>query len=88
MLHTSVQATLLSWHSCSVRKRRKKAWDVAPLCLFWAIWKERNRKAFENVELSNQELKSSFLRNFLEWTKGLGLEPLSMIDFIDWLGWH
>ena len=32
--------------------------NVALLYLFWIIWKERNKKAFENVELSVQELKS------------------------------
>ena len=84
MLHTSVQATLLSWHNHSVGKRRKK--HVAPFCLFWTIRKERNRRAFQNVELLDQELKFSFLCNLLEWSKGgLGQES-SMINFIDWLG--
>ena len=84
VLHTLVQATLLSWHSRSVRKRKKKAWNVVTLCLFWIIWKERKRRAFHNVELSNKELKSSFVCNFLEWTKeDPGQESFSMIDFID-----
>ncbi|RVW76640.1 Valine--tRNA ligase [Vitis vinifera] len=26
-----------------VGKRRKKAWQMAPLCIFWSVWKERNR---------------------------------------------
>ena len=84
VLHTLVQATLLSWHSRSVRKRKKKAWNVVTLCLFWIIWKERKRRAFHNVELSNKELKFSFVFNFLEWTKeDPGQESFSMIDFID-----
>ena len=46
-----------------------------------------NRRAFDNVELLDQEVKFSFLCNFLEWTKGgLGQEFFSMIDFINWLG--
>ena len=65
MLNTSVQAMLLSWHSHSIGKRRKKAWNVASLCFFWTILKERNRRAFENVELLDQELKFSFLFNLL-----------------------
>ena len=55
-----VQATILSWHNHSVGKRRKKAWNVAPLSLFWIIWEESKRGAFENVELSDGELKFSF----------------------------
>ena len=86
MLHTSVQAALLSWHSQSIGKRRKKARNVAPLCLFWTIWKEGNRRAFDNVEPSDQELKFSFLCNFVKRTRGLGQESFSMIDFINWLG--
>ena len=27
-------------------KKRKKIWDVIPLCIFWTLWKERNRLAF------------------------------------------
>ena len=86
MLHSPVQAMPLSWHSHCIGKKIKKAWNVAPFCLFWAIWKERNRRAFEDAGLSNQELKFYFLCNFLEWTKGgLGFESSSMIDFINWL---
>ncbi|RVX03891.1 Ubiquitin-conjugating enzyme E2 36 [Vitis vinifera] len=33
-------------------KKRTKVWKAVPLCLFWAVWKERNRIAFENEELS------------------------------------
>ena len=89
VLHNSIQATLLSWHSRSVGKRRKKTWNVAPLCLLCTIWKERNKRAFENVELSNQEVKFSFMCNFLGWTKGgIGQESFSTVDFINWLGFQ
>ena len=46
------------------------AWIFFPLCLFWTIWKERNRRALNNVELLDQELKFHFMCNFLEWVKG------------------
>ena len=38
-------------------KKCRKAWMVAPLCIFWLVWKERNRVAFENEDLSIQRLK-------------------------------
>ena len=25
-------------------KRREKAWRAGPLCLMWALWKERNER--------------------------------------------
>ena len=58
-----------------------------PLCLFWTIWKERNRRSFENVELSVQRLKSLFLCSLFSWAN-LFIEHSSMsfADFINWLG--
>ena len=36
---------------------------------FYAIWKEKNRRSFENKELSNKRLKNVFLCNLLSKTK-------------------
>ena len=49
----SIKDSLLSWHSSFVGKKRKKMWNAAPLCLFWTLWNERNRKAFEDTELTD-----------------------------------
>ena len=57
-------APRLAWSFCW--KEVKESLEVAPLCLFWTVWKDRNIKAFENIELSEQELKFSFLCNFFE----------------------
>ena len=32
-----VKETLLGWHGAFVGKARKKAWQMAPLCIFWSI---------------------------------------------------
>ena len=32
----------------SVKKRKRLG--ILPLCLFWFIWRERNRKVFQNCE--------------------------------------
>lgn len=45
---SSVKDILLSWHVSFTENQWKKVWRAAPLCLFWTIWKERNRKVFEN----------------------------------------
>ena len=49
-------------------KKRRKVWKVAPLCLFWQVWKERNKIAFDNEELSIHRLKNSFVCNIWSWT--------------------
>ena len=45
---------LLCW------KEKKKAWNATPLCLFWTLWKERNRRIFEDTELADQAILRSF----------------------------
>ena len=57
----SVKETLLGWRDSFVGKKRKVVWQVGPLCLFWVIWKARNRIAFEDSVLSIQRLKASFV---------------------------
>ena len=64
-----------------------KTWRAAPLCLFWTVWKERNRIVFDNEALLIQRLKNSFVCNLFSWTKScLDGESRSLINFVDWLG--
>jgi hypothetical protein len=41
---------------------------MAPACLVWCIWKERNRHACEVTELSLPHLKFLFLRVLYDWS--------------------
>ena len=63
VLHSSMKGNLLGWHGSFVGKRREKAWKAAHLCLMWTLWKERNVRAFNDVERSDQAIKYSFLYN-------------------------
>ena len=44
VMPSSIKETILSWHDSFVGK---KAWNAAPLCLFWILWKEWNRRALK-----------------------------------------
>ncbi|RVX02427.1 hypothetical protein CK203_031165 [Vitis vinifera] len=57
--------TLLSWHGSFVGKKCKKVWRVAPLHIFWTVWKARNGLKFKDDVLSIQRLKYSFVFFFL-----------------------
>ena len=82
----SIKISLLSWHNSFVRKKRKKAWNATPLCLFCTLWKERNRRAFEDIELTDQAILQSFLYKFLDWIwVNVDSSSWSLLDFIDWL---
>ena len=87
VLSCLVRKTLLGWYGSLVSKKRKKVWKLTLLCLFWAVWKERNRIAFNNEEFSVHRLKNSFVCSFWSWTKlYIDVGPLPLIDFFDWLG--
>ena len=51
-----------AWH------RQIDVWKLAPHCLIWCIWRERNARSFEGCERSLLEIKSSFLHTLIEWS--------------------
>lgn len=66
VMSSSIKDVLLSWHRSFVGKKKKKPRRATPLCLFRTLWKERNRKAFENTKKVDQTIKRSFRYMFLE----------------------
>ena len=81
-----VKETLISWRGSFVGKKRKKIWKSVPLCIFWMVWKERNRLAFRGGVVNIQRLKSSFVCNLWNWAKVyLGEESFSLIGFLEWI---
>ena len=68
-------------------KKRKKNWMAAPLCLFWTLWRERNRVVFDNEVFNAQRIKSNFLRNLWNWANLYSVvNTNSFVDFLAWLG--
>ena len=86
MLPTTVKELLLGWNGTFVGKKRKGVWRASPLCLFWMVWKARNKVAFEEEELSIQRLKLSFVYFLWSETK-LPIKdgPPTLVDFVDWV---
>lgn len=55
--------------------------------LFWTLWKEKNKRPFENIEQLSQVIKSSFMCIFLDQVRVyIDDYSLTMIGFVDWLG--
>ena len=89
VLPFSVRQAFLSWQGAQVGKKRKKVWKVVPLCLFWTIWCERNRVAFDNEAFSVYRLKSSFICNFWSLSNVYsGDRDKSLLDFLTWMGYR
>ena len=82
----TVKGVLTSWRGPFVGKKRKKIWKSIPLCIFWTVWKERNRLAFRGGELNIQKLKNSFVCSLWSWARlYIGKERMSLIGFLEWL---
>ena len=67
-------------------EKRKKIWNSIPLCIFWTVWKERNRLAFKGGVLNIQKLKNSFVCTLWSWARVyIGEESSSLLGFLEWL---
>ena len=82
----TVKEMLLSWRGPFVGKKRKKIWNSIPLCIFWTVWRERNRLAFRRGFLAIQKLKNSFVCNLWSWARVyMEEESSSLLGFLEWL---
>lgn len=61
VLPGSVRETLKVWQGSFVKKKLKKLWMAIPFCLFWIIWRERNKAVLENVVPLVQRMKNHFV---------------------------
>jgi hypothetical protein len=65
------------------RSRSAVVWKMAPCCLMWCLWTERNDRQFEDKERTIEELISFFLHSLYSWTAAY-LAPLE-ISYNDFL---
>ena len=83
----SVLHTLLAWQGAAVGKKRKRIWLAAPLCLFWTLWRARNRLVFENEGTTDQKIKANFVTNLWAWANMYREDKTNfVVEFLTWLG--
>ena len=68
VLPRSVVDTLLGWWNWP-GKHVSSIWNLAPLCLMWCLWRERNRRTFEDMESSDDQLLASFNGFLFDWSR-------------------
>lgn len=64
-------------------KKSRAVWNTGPLCLFWSIWKAKNKIAFEDGCVFLQKLKAFFV--FLLWSESklfIKNGPSTLIDLV------
>ncbi|KAJ9677624.1 hypothetical protein PVL29_022550 [Vitis rotundifolia] len=82
----SVRNMLLEWKIKGLGKKRSVVWIMAPICLFWCIWGERNRRTFQEEELPATSLRNIFFRSLLEWSQQFLDGNLDYLSFQNLLG--
>ena len=61
-----------------------EVWRIAPLCLMWTVWRERNARYFEAKELTMAEISNRFLNLLFQWAGVLNIPQVSsMHQFVD-----
>ena len=66
ILPRSVADTLFGWWNWP-RKHLSSIWNLAPLCLMWCLWRERNRRTFEDMDSLDDQLLASFSGTLFDW---------------------
>jgi hypothetical protein len=71
------------WKGQRGNKMVMEVWRMAPLCLMWTIWKERNTR-FEDTELTMAELSNRFLKLLFLWVGVLNIPQVTnMQQFVE-----
>lgn len=66
----SIQQAFQAWRFFYSRGRKSLIWNLFPLAVLWCISKERNNRAFNNIERTVNIIKQSGLNSFYECLEG------------------
>ena len=65
------------WQGGLGRQRNSLIWKAIPHCLMWCLWRKRNLRSFEDLEMSFPALKLLFFRTLIEWLNATGCYSFS-----------
>ena len=74
-----VAGLLSCWHQW-LGKHNSNIWNLISGCLMWIVWLERNRRSFENMKKTLDELKVLCQRNLFEWSCCWGFTDSSSLS--------
>ena len=72
MIPSQVPEMLFGWWNW-FGKRCLSVWNLIPSCLMWTIWRERNKRTFENQETPMAKLIELFFTTLYDWSRAWGL---------------
>jgi hypothetical protein len=80
----SMKDMLGSWRGQKGNQTLIPIWRMAPLCLMWCVWRERNACCFEDCETDLMNLEKMMLQTLFMWRgKYQFMHEYSYFEFID-----
>jgi hypothetical protein len=49
-------------------KHSSDIWNLVPICLLWTVWREPNRRMFEDLESSRTQFLALFSSTLFHWS--------------------
>uniref|UniRef100_A0A2N9GN59 Reverse transcriptase domain-containing protein n=1 Tax=Fagus sylvatica TaxID=28930 RepID=A0A2N9GN59_FAGSY len=78
----SVKDLFFGWRNW-FGKHHSDIWNLAPLCLMWNVWLERNSRIFEDTQSSVDHLLEKFTSSLFDWSRVWGFTTAaSVADFL------
>ena len=78
-----VEDVLLCWGRTFKNVLAKAIWMMIPSCIWWTLWKERNRRCFEDSAVSLEILQGGVLVTLFYWANAMLAGPF--LDFQDFV---
>jgi hypothetical protein len=78
----SVLDLLSAWGTLLGRGPIHCVWKQVPLCVLWGLWRERNSRLFEDVEVQAGALCKNMLNMLFFWVSANGMGSMSYADFL------
>ena len=72
VLPSHVSKVLGGWWNW-LGRRCSGVWNLIPSCLMWTIWRERNKRTFENQETLVAKIIEIFFVSLYDWSRAWGL---------------
>ena len=75
----TVRDFLFSWWNW-LGKHSSSIWNLVSLCLMWCIWRERNRRTFEDLDRYEDHLLALFSGSLFDWARAWRLTTSDSIQ--------
>ena len=69
----TVRDLLACWPGALGKNRQAVIWRTIPHCPLWCVWRERNLRTFEGLEMATPDLQLLFFRMLFEWIHVIGV---------------